>query len=113
MIFPWIFLFLICCIHSTCCYLSYEKWAQDKWWYLPVGMLTGCISNILWFLSAKIIGNHKEIYLYSLLWDFVVIGVYFVLPIILFDIKLNKFGIFGLILMLVGILLVKFEFDIK
>ena len=76
-------------------------------------MLTGGISNILWFLSAKIIGNHKEIYLYSLLWDFVVIGVYFILPIILFDIKLNKFGIFGLILMLVGILLVKFEFDIK
>ncbi len=111
MLVPWIFLFLIFCTHSLCCYLSYEKWAQEKWWYLPIGMLTGCISNILWFLSTRMISDAKNIYIYSLFWDLVVISVYFLLPIIIFDIKLNKFGFIGLLLMLIGLLLVKYEFE--
>lgn len=110
MILPFIFLVLICFTHSIPCYLSYEKWAQDKWWYLPVALFFGGMNMMLWFIATRIISNLKTIYIYSLIWDLIVVSVYFLLPIIAFQIKLNKFGIIGLMLMVIGFLLVKFEF---
>lgn len=109
---PWLFILLICVTHAIICYFSYEKWAQEKWWYFWVAILSGAASNVLWFIATKIIEDKKQIYLYSLVWDFFVVAVYFLLPVYVFDIKLNKIGIMGLILMLIGFMMIKFEFDL-
>lgn len=112
-ILPWVFVLLITLAHAIICYFSYEKWAQGRWWYYILAIFAGSITNVLWFAATKIISDKKDIYLYSLVWDFFVVAVYFLLPVILLDIKLNRVGIFGLILMLIGFLLIKFEFDIS
>ena len=110
---PWLFILLITLAHAFSCYFSYEKWAQDKWWYYCYAVFAGGMTNVLWFIATKIISDKKEIYLYSLAWDFFVVAVYFLLPVFLLDIKLNKIGIAGLFLMFLGFLLIKYEFDLN
>jgi len=110
---PWFFIILICLGHSFSCYFSYEKWAQGRWWYYFFAIAVGGGTNLLWFIATKILGDKKEIYLYSLVWDFFVVSVYFLLPVFLLDIKLNRIGIAGLVLMLIGFLMIKYEFDLN
>jgi drug/metabolite transporter (DMT)-like permease len=103
----WIILLLIGLIHTVICSISFNKNIHDRWWYFPLGLCLGISSNALWLFSAKLLGEKNEIYIFSLLWDCVMVGVYFLVPVFVFGIKLDRIGIIGLILVLVGTLLIK------
>lgn len=105
------FLFLLCIgvIHSLCCYITFNEKYHERWWFIPIGLLLGLMSNGLWFLAAKTIGDKQNLYLFTFLWDSVVISIYFLLPLLFFSVKLEKMGFVGLFLIITGIILMKYK----
>jgi hypothetical protein len=104
----WIlFLLLIGIIHSICCYLTFHEKFYDRWWFIPIGLFIGLCSNGLWFLAAKTIGNKDQLYIFSMFWDCLIVGIYFLFPVLFFGIKLDKIGIVGLCFIVIGTLIIK------
>lgn len=100
-------LLLIGSIHCICCYLTFNEKFYDRAWFIPIGLLIGMISNGLWFLAAKTIGNRSHLYVFSMFWDCLMIAIYFLLPVFFFGIKLDKMGVFGLTLIIIGTFIMK------
>ena len=103
------FLVLIGLIHSLCCYLTFNERYHERWWFIPIGLLFGMSSNGLWFLAAKTIGNKDNLYVFTLFWDGLVVAIYFLMPVLLFGVKLDKIGVLGLGLIVLGTVLIKWK----
>jgi len=74
---------------------------------MPLALLVAFINNIFWFYSFKIIEGKKEIFIFSALQSVILTIIYFVLPILLFDLKLTKFELVGISMICIGMLLLK------
>jgi len=95
--------------NATSCFISYKKELHSFWWYVPLGILVGSVCNYLWFSGTKIVSEQKEIYAFSMMYDFTLVLVYYFLPILIFGIKFNKIGLIGISMMFIGIMLIKFS----
>ena len=104
----WHFLAIIGILHAIMCYIIYSKQIDDKIWYMPLALFVAFLNNIIWFYSFKIIEGRKDAYIFSALQSVVLTTIYFLLPIVLFDLKLNKFEILGIMLIIAGISFIKF-----
>jgi len=107
--FQFIVLSFVVIVCSLMCYISFDKSVHNKWWYVPLCLMLGIVSNSMWILSTKYFGDEKKLYTFSLIWDIIYFAIYYFLPLIFFDIKLEKNGYLGLILMVIGILIIKLK----
>lgn len=105
----WFWLAITAVIYVICAYLTYKEEWRNEWWYLPVSCSFGTILVFIWYLVIKYIGDKDRIYFYSICWDAILVGVYYLLPIALFGVKLDRYGIAGLSLMVAGLVLLKMK----
>lgn len=103
----WFWLVIAGIIYSICAYMCYHESFRNSQWYMPAGLILGFMAVIIWFSTVRLIGDKHRIYFYSLMWDAVLVGVYYVIPILFFNVRLDKWGIIGLALMTLGLVLVK------
>jgi multidrug transporter EmrE-like cation transporter len=103
----WAWLIVITVVYIICAYLTYKEEWRHEWWYIPVGCIFGYILVPIWYLVVRHIDDNDRIYFYSLCWDTLMVLVYYLLPIFLFGVKLNRNGVIGLLLMAAGLILLK------
>jgi hypothetical protein len=103
----WGFLFGIGALHSIMCLLIYSKSIHDKFWYLPLALLIALFNNFLWFYASKIIEDKKDIYIFSTFQSAILTLIYFLIPFIIFEIKLNKMELVGVFFVLLGCFILK------
>jgi hypothetical protein len=89
------------------CYILYYKEIHSKWWYMPLALLIGFLNNCVWFYAAKIQEGRKDMYVFSAFSSVFITCVYFLLPIVFFSVKLNKYEILGITLAITGLILLK------
>jgi hypothetical protein len=94
-------------LHIFICHLSYNKAVHSKYWYLPLGTFLGVISNFFWCYATKILEGKNQLYFFSLLWDSMIVSIYCFLPLLFFDVKLNKMAYLALFLIVSGLILLK------
>lgn len=101
----WAFLlgFVGLCLQA---YVSFNDSIQDKWFYYPLGVSLNAIGAALWFYVAKVTTG-KETYLAAMIWDGMAAFSFFVLPLLLFGVKLNWLNTTGLVFGAIGIILMK------
>lgn len=75
--------------------------------YLLAALL-GAISNICWIHVAKSCNSPNQILKMGLYWDSMITLVYFLLPFLIFNVKINTTtGLLGIILIISGIFTLK------
>ena len=91
-----------------CCqaYITYEESVQNEWYYYPSGILLSAVGFSLWLYVAKMTTG-KETFIAAVIWDSMAAFAFFVLPLLIFNVKLNTLNIMGLTLGVVGIILMK------
>lgn len=102
----WFVLFLVGLIYSFSAYITYTE-SRDKWWAIPVGTLLGAIVAILWFTMARYLEDKHRIYVYSLFWDTTMWVVYYTIPLLFFGVKLDRWLVVGLSLIITGMVVIK------
>jgi len=89
------------------CWASYNEEAKQAWWYMPLGFLLGLIGSGSWFYVCKLLSDKEKIFVFNLMWDAVMVAVYYGLPLLLFGVKLDRMSFIGATLILVGIFILK------
>jgi drug/metabolite transporter (DMT)-like permease len=105
----WLSLVAVAIIYVLCAYLSYSINWHDRAWYMPVGVFLGTSTVVLWYVMVKHLADKDRIYFYSLVWDVILVFVYYLLPIFCFGVKLDRNGVIGICLMLAGLVLMKLK----
>lgn len=103
----WILLFVAMIFYIISCYLSYQEWFRQSVHYYWVSLLLGMVISLIWYGMVRHLNDKDAIYLYAIVWDISLVMVYFILPLLLFDIKLTRFGLTGVGLIFLGMILLK------
>src|SRR5574343_606007 len=103
----WFILALVAIIYSFGYYLTYTPSCRNQWWYYPVGMVTWGTASFLWLWTAKYLNDEKRIYVYSFFWDSLMCIICYGLPLIFFNVKVNFYGIIGVLLVILGLVFLK------
>lgn len=104
----YLFLLMAALIYFMYAYLAFdERLPKDGLCFFIATMIVGVFYNFLWYWSARIITEKTDYFMFVLLWDFVYISVFYFTPVILFDVKLDKWGMIGVISMIAGLLIMK------
>ena len=88
-------------------YMSYSEGMRREWWYVPLAVFVGTIASTIWFWTVRYIDDKDRIYVYTMFWDFVLCAVYFVVPLLWFGVKLDRWQLCGLLLMIIGLAVIK------
>lgn len=88
-------------------YIAYDAAFKASAWFLPVGIIVGIISNLIWLYVTKITVDNKELFIYGLVWDVMMMAAYIVIPVLLFNVRLDWKQTVGTILVLTGLTLTK------
>lgn len=103
----WLIFILAFVLYSASAYLSYHEEWKTRNFYFPLGIFIGLCITTLWFWLVRYIDDKNKIYFYSLIWDTIMIGVFYITPIIIYGVSINKAGLFGLILIIAGLIIFK------
>lgn len=87
--------------------LTYSEPAKSKWWYVPLGMLFGLITNFAWMNIAKRNLDRESLYFQALVWDILIVLIFALLPILFMGVRLNQYQLFGAFLVTLGLVLFK------
>jgi multidrug transporter EmrE-like cation transporter len=105
--FEWLVLVVIGLLYVCSAYLSYnEEWRRTDWFW-PVSVVLGLVISSVWFAMVKYLDDKQRIYVYSLCWDSLMCGTFYLVPLIFFGVKLDRWSVLGLILMIAGVMLIK------
>jgi hypothetical protein len=94
-------------LYFASAYISYHDEWKTRNFYFPLGIFIGLCITTLWFWLIKDIDDKNTIYFYSLIWDAIMIGVFYITPIIIYNVNINKTGLIGLILIIIGLIIFK------
>jgi hypothetical protein len=103
----WLTFILAFVLYAASAYLSYHKEWKSSNFYFPLGIFVGLLITTLWFWLVKNMDDKNEIYFYSLVWDAIMIGVFYIVPIIVYGVNINKIGLIGLFLIICGLIIFK------
>lgn len=70
-------------------------------------MVVGTLYSILWYWSSRVVEDQEEFFFMLLVWDLIYIAVFYFAPVALFGLKLDNWGLFGLFVVVGGILVMK------
>ena len=100
-------LIIITILYIIGCMISYSDDYRKAYWFVPIGVFIGVLINLVWVYTIKYLDNNQKIYVFGIMWDALMMTTYYLLPILLFDVKLTKTTIIGLILILSGVVILK------
>lgn len=103
-----IFLILVGLVYFMYAYLAFgSKLEKAGTPFFVCSMVIGFLYSLLWYWSARIVQDKSEYFLFVLIWDLVYISVFYFTPVVLFGVKLDVWGILGLVIMVSGLLVMK------
>lgn len=102
-------LIAIAVIYSVGCLLSYSEEYRRTSWFIWVGGLIGILINVIWFSLVKYLDDKQKIYIFGLIWDSIMMLIYYLLPMLVFGVKLNKISLFALSLIVCGMVILKIK----
>ena len=100
--------FVFFCIGSYMAYTPAVRNGQAYVW--TMGML-GCITGFLFAYASKLLNDNSKIYVYSLVYDSMMVAAYYLLPILAFGTKINTGVMVGAAMIVVGFSVVKVYAD--
>jgi hypothetical protein len=104
----WWFLLLAGMVYFSYAYIAFsEHFNKNSYTYFSLCMLIGVFYNLLWYWSTRITKDKEDFFVLVLMWDVVYMAVFYFVPVFLFDVKVDKWGIIGMITMVIGIFIMK------
>ena len=102
-----LFLAAVAVVYFAYTCLAFGEFNKNGLPFFFASMTVGFFYSLLWYWSARLVADKSEYFLFVLVWDFVYIGVFYLTPILLFGVKLDKWGIIGMVCMIAGLLVMK------
>ena len=105
----WVFLLLAAILLAISCHLGYWEFFRRSDYFYPISFMVGSAITILWYTSVRYLDDKHRIYVFSMLWDVTMIAIFYLIPIMFYGVQLTRWGILGLFLVLVGVVILKIQ----
>lgn len=103
-----LFLAMAALVYLMYAYLAFnDRLPKDGTAFFLASMVVGFFYSLLWYWSARMVTEKSDYFIFVLLWDLVYISVFYFAPVLLFGVKLDKWGVIGLIAMVSGLIVMK------
>jgi len=102
-----LFLSAVALVYFAYAYLAFSDINKNGLTFFLLSMVVGAFYSLLWYWSSRLITEKSDYFLFVLIWDFVYIGVFYLTPVLFFGVKLDKWGIIGMLSMIAGLLIMK------
>lgn len=94
-------------MYSLIAYISYSPVIKSSPWFYPLGLTGALIANLLWLWISKTESVASNLAIKGIFWDVMLTLVYLAIPLLLFGVRLSNVQIFGILLILTGLIMVK------
>lgn len=103
-----LFLFIAALIYFMYAYLAFDdKMPKTSVTFFLASMIIGFLYSLLWYFSTTMIKEKTEYFMFVLIWDFVYIAVFYLTPVLFFGVKIDRWGVIGILSMVAGLLIMK------
>lgn len=104
--------FILICLWLTACdigsvLICYQKSLMKSSWMVPTLFAVGILQTANWILCLKLAKTEREVYAITIAWDVLYTLVTILVPVIACEVRLNGTTVFGLVLMLIGLVCVR------
>ena len=105
----WIFLLVAAILYYVYAVISFSpSFDKNSYLFFLYCMILGLINSFLWYFSIRLTKDKNDFFVLVLMWDAIYMAVFYFTPVLLFDVKLDRSGLIGLIFMVLGLLVMKF-----
>lgn len=88
-------------------FITFNDAFRKSSWYLPLSIFGNLIGSICWFLLVRHLNNNDKILVHSVYWDFMILVIGYLLPLLAFEFSFNSWQIFGMSLVIIGLCVIK------
>ena len=93
---------------TAAAFVTFHEPVHKSRWFIPAYLTAGLACNIIWCVVTRYYLEGKDrIYSFSLMWDTVIVLVWYLIPLFAFGVKIDKWGVLGLALMILGLAIFK------
>lgn len=106
----WLILLLAAGVYFAYAILAYGNYFDKKGaLFLITAIVIGIFHTLVWYLSVRCIDDKQKFMVFTMLWDFVYIAVFYFVPVFLFGVPMDRWSLIGLVSMVVGLLIMKLK----
>lgn len=88
-------------------YASNMNTWKHTWWFIPMGVFIGMVSNALWFTIAKHTKEHSQILLLGSYWDVMILACFLTIPFVFFEVNISLKEFIGIMIIFIGVVVTK------
>jgi hypothetical protein len=103
----WLIILAVMTLYSLSLILCYDDHIRNVWYYPWVSVVIGLMVSGLWISGIKLIDNKERIFLFSLCWEFSVISIDYLVPLVFYGLNVNKYVVLGSLIVAVGLTVMK------
>lgn len=104
---PWLVLIPVVFMFLVGSVFSYRPGLRASPWFGPVYMVVSVGCALCWVWACRQFDDQRRIYFLSLVWDSLMVACYYLLPLLAFEMRFNRWVWFGVVLMVAGLVVVK------
>ena len=103
----WLIILAVMTLYSLSLVLCYDDNIRNAWYYPWLSVVIGIMVSTLWVSGIKFIDNKERIFLFSLCWEFSVISIDYLVPLVFYGLNVNKYVVLGSLIVAVGLTVMK------
>lgn len=92
-------------VFSVC--LQYVPALKSSSAYYAIGLSVAIAVNLLWLTVAKLASDGKQLYMYGIYWDAMIVASFSIVPVLFYGVRISGYSLLGLGLILTGTILTK------
>lgn len=103
----WLIILAVMTLYSLSLVLCYDDNIRNAWYYPWLSIVIGIMVSTLWVSGIKLIDNKERIFLFSLCWEFSVISIDYLVPLVFYGLNVNKYVVLGSLIVAAGLTVMK------
>lgn len=103
----WLVIVAVMAIYSLSLVLCYDDGIRNSWYYPWLALSMGFVISSLWVAGVRAIDNRERIFLFSLCWEFSVISIDYLVPLVFYGLNVNKYVVLGSLVTALGLTIMK------
>lgn len=103
----WTIIGIAALIYAISAIMNFSPTLRNSSWFYPMSITLSLATTLLWAYLARILDDKDKIFIATIFWDIAVHGTFLIIPIVMFNVKLNPMAWLGILLVIVGFVLIK------
>lgn len=105
----WLIIAFVALLYVVSSYVSFDDRPKGDWIFAATVMALSTIMSVCWYVLVYITDDKRDLYIYGLSWDLIMTAIFYLTPVLIANLSINRWSIVGLVMMFTGLMVLKFS----